>query len=454
MLRQGVLDIPLDDNYAGKISEIQEKRKALYGGGETNEFLYDMDIGALYHYAGKYDSSNAYLMAAADVYDRLFTRSLGKEAAALLTNDNVRPYRGKHYEFTILLYFVAMNYAAMGDFENALVVSRFMQIYFNEWERTRSKAKKYHTDGMFHILASLAYERAGEEDNSHISLYKSVDAYRKGPIALAPEVGGFAYGRFAAGDRGEDIEELGIGPAPAKAGGKWGAEYGGAEIVVVGYAGKAPRMVEQNWYGTLTVGGRVIVRSDDGVSFEMGSPAIPDGPHMVMLRPKQAEAQTIKISLPKLVPSGTQTSYFTASVAGSPDVFKTVVLNDLDLQSKKALEEAWSGIVARTAVRTLIRTLMAEEAKKAANKIDNPYLKFGAKLAAGIVADQLEKADVRMCFLLPQKVIMARIPVEPGTHSVKLNIHDEAGSVIGEREFNGVAVRKGEKKVLICQSFL
>ena len=59
--------------------------------GKKNLFLYHMDIGALYHYAGVYDSSTNHLLQAADIFDDLFARSITNEAAAIMTNDNIRP---------------------------------------------------------------------------------------------------------------------------------------------------------------------------------------------------------------------------------------------------------------------------------------------------------------------------------------------------------------------------
>jgi len=157
-----------DGDYLAVIDNIKANGKKLYG--ETNAFLYNMDIGVLYHYSGLYDSSNVYLMKASEIYDDLFAKSVTNEAAAVLTNDNVRPYRAKPYELVFMHQITAFNFMQAGKFDEALVETRKVQLYFDEWERTVAKAKKYHTDGMFHLFSSLAYERTGEESNSLISL--------------------------------------------------------------------------------------------------------------------------------------------------------------------------------------------------------------------------------------------------------------------------------------------
>jgi hypothetical protein len=64
----------------------------------------------------------------------------------------------------------------------------------------------------------------------------------------------------------------------------------------------------------------------------------------------------------------------------------------------------------------------------------------------------MEKADTRMCLFMPQSVHMVRIPVEPGKHTVSLNVYDKNGIVIGKNEFKDVQVGRGDKKVLFHNS--
>jgi hypothetical protein len=453
MVRQKVLDKPLDDDYITRISDIKKNRKQLYGEGVTNAFLFNMDVGVLFHYAEMYDSSNVYLQKAEGIYDELFTKSVTNEAAALLTNDNVRPYRSKPYELTVLYQFAALNFMAMGKFDESLVETRKMQVYFNEWERTVAKDKKYHTDGMFHLFSSLAYERTGEPDNSLISLYHSVDAYRKGPVALAPEVEGFAYDRLKAGDREDDIGTLALRPGSGH--NRWSAAMGDAEIVIVGYVGKGPKMIEQNWTGTTTPGGNLYITTPDrnrrgqNITYSALSPAMPES-HRGKV--KAGDVHHIKISLPELVTVPSRVERFSAQLAGDGQVFESVVVNDIDLQSKKALADDFGAIVARTAIRAVIRAISSNQIQKIDTGI--PALNLLKDVGTIVAADQMEKADVRMCFMLPQRIIVTRIPVGPGVHSVKLNVHDKAGGIIGRKSFDNIEVKKGEKKVLFNNYFL
>jgi hypothetical protein len=451
MQRQKVLDKPLDDNYVARIAEIRKEQKKLYGDGVTNAFLFNMDIGVLFHYAEMFDSSNVYLLEAEQIFDDLFTKSVSNEAAALLTNDNVRPYRSKPYELTVLHQLVALNFMAMGKFDEALVESRKMQVYFNEWERVGANDRKYHTDGMFHLFSSLAYEKIGESDNSLISLYHSASAYKKGPVPLAPEVEGFAYDRLKAGDRENDVSELGLRPDNGP--NKWDARMGDAEIVLVGYAGKGPKMVEQNWGGTITPGGNLYfsTKTKNGRTITHAGVA-PNMPDSHRGKVKAGVVHSVKISLPELVTVPSRVDRFSAQLAGSDRTFTSVVVNDIDLQAQKALADDFGAIVARTAIRAVIRTIASQQIQKTDTGV--PALNVLKDVSTIIAADQMEKADVRMCFMLPQKIIVTRIPVEPGVHSVKMNVHDKTGGIIGRKSFDNIEVKRGEKKVLFNNYFL
>jgi hypothetical protein len=432
-------------DYMALVNDVLSNEK-LYG--ETNAFLFHMDLGVLYHYVGQYGESNKHLQKAAEIYDDLFTRSVSNEAAALLTNDNVRPYRAKPYELIFLHQIAAFNFMAEGKFDEALVESRRAQTRFNEWERTVAKDGKYHTDGMFHLFSSLAYEKINEPDNSLISLYKSVDAYKKGPVELPGEVQGFAYDRLKAGDREEDIGRLGISRSDP---GSWTAKQGQAEIIIVGYAGRGPNLKEQNWSGTYVNGGDLYITAPPAFkggsprTYRVPAPMLPTGHN----NERDGGTFHIKLSLPELRTFPSMTSRFEARTGGA--AFESVVVNDVDLQAQKALDDAWGEIVGRMAVRVIVRTIAAQQTK---SRVDtgSPLGNLALNLSVDVASDQMEKADVRMCFLLPRRVHVIRIPAEPGAHSVELRSYDKYGSVIDSETYGDVQVKRGEKKVLIYNS--
>jgi uncharacterized protein len=425
-----------------------KKQPKLYG--KNSRFLYYMDIGMLYHYAGQYDSSTAYLLNASKIYDDLFARSVTNEAASIIVNDNVRPYRSKPYELTMLHQALQFNYLSVDQPDEALVEARSMQLLFNEWERKNAKDNRYFTDGMFHYLTSIVYDLEGQTDDAMISLYKAVQAYQQGPVALPAAVSDQAFSLFQKNNRTTDIDRLKIRPAGGKQGSFPSIENEQTEIVVVGYAGKGPALIENEWWGDWVKGGVLVLHhsSTGGQDETMAipAPALPDE------KSKGPATLFVKVAVPGIRTYPSQTSYFTVEEGPGTGAFSTYSISDLDQQAKKQLEDAKASIVARTVVRVVTRTLAAQEAKKQmASKSDFANLLIG--LGTDLVSSQLEKADTRCCFFIPKTVQLVRIPVKPGKHTITVSARDNGGAILSSKTFPDIEVKPNKKKFVFYCSF-
>jgi uncharacterized protein len=431
-----------------------KKQPKLYG--KNGRFLYNMDIGMLYHFAGMYDSSTAYLLKASKIYDDLFTRSVTNEAASILINDNVRPYRSKPYEITLLHQVLQFNYLSMNLTDEALVEARATQLLFNEWERKNAKDNRYFTDGMFHYVTSMAYDQEGQTDDAMISLFKAVQAYQQGPVALPPAVSDQAFSLFQKNNRAADIDRLKIRPVSVKPGSLFAIENEQTEIVVVGYAGKGPVLVENEWWGDWVKGGVLILhhKASDGRDETMVIPApIPvDGDSRHNGKSKEAATVFVKVAVPDLKTYSSQTSYFTVEEEPGIRSLPTYIVGNLNQQAGKQLEDAKGSIVARTVARVVTRTIAAQEAKKQM-ATDSPIANLLISLGTDLLSSQLEKADTRCCFFIPQTVQIARIPVKPGIHTVTVSARDNGGAILSSRTFADIEVKPHKKKFVFYCSF-
>jgi hypothetical protein len=444
------------NEYLSAIASIEKNRKKWYG--SKNELLYHMDVGALYHYAGRYDSSTVYLRAASGIYDGLFTRSVTNEAAALLVNDNVRPYRSRPYELALLHQFAAFNYLAQGNVDDALVETRAVQLLFNEWERTDRHGQKYSNDPMFHYISSIAYDAAGDYDDAMISLFKAVEAFNAGPVPLPTQIRNYACWMLKLNGRAQDTMLLGItSDLPREK--VSGLGNGLAEIILVGYAGRGPALVEEKWSGTYVRGGLLTIshRDEKGrvTSSSMAAPPLPRKEYEKAAGGKKNRLGTtfhISFSLPALRTFGSSTAYFTVSAGGGGAPFTSVAVNNFERQLAKNLEDTRTATLMRTVVRTTLRTIAAQKAK-GAMKSDKPMKNFLLNIGTDLLADQLERADTRSCFLIPRTVQVARMPVKPGTYEVRAAAHGTGGAVMGTKTYGNVTVKQGEKKFLFYCSF-
>ena len=116
----------MDNGFGAAINEIQTHKEDLYG--ENDKFLYYYDLGVLFHYNHDFDNSIEALNQAKQIYEESFTRSVTDEAAAMLTNDNARPYQPRPFEMLLLCEFQILNYLGKNDPDGALVEVKQAQI--------------------------------------------------------------------------------------------------------------------------------------------------------------------------------------------------------------------------------------------------------------------------------------------------------------------------------------
>jgi len=432
--------------YQKTIDKIKQSHD-LYG--NLNRFLYWFDLGLLYHYIGQFDSSLKHLEQAEKELDDLYARSVTNEIASIMTNDNLRPYRARRYEQVLLHQFLAFNYLAKNEVDEALVEMRKVRLVFDRFKSKDKDKDKYNDDGMAHFLSSLLYDAQGDDDDAVIALYKSVSAYRNGPVPVPSQVSDLAYYRLLDDEREHDIEELQLEPQNEQENIPGLYDMPQSEIILIGYAGLGPILGETVYWGTYVVDGVLIIHYrnpyGDTVTLPLPAPPIPnkeagDG------KTKSGTTFHIKFALPSFVERESEADRFAIVLDDtSGKEMLSIPLTDTDLLLEKDLHDNHAKTIARTALRVILRTIAQQRTKKALrteSPLANLFLNFGTDL----LADQLEKADTRLCFLLPRAIHITRIPVAPGTRHVRAVVLNNRKEVIGQKEWRDIVIKEGEKK--------
>ena len=147
---------------------------------ERNAALYYMEQGLLAHFAGHYAKSNQSLLKAEAILDELYTRSVSKQAASFVINDNTIPYRGEDFEDAMVNLFLALNYAGQGLMEDALVEARQVDNELNIINSRYDDASKnvYSEDAFIRFLMGVLYEANDEINDAFISYRKAEEIYR------------------------------------------------------------------------------------------------------------------------------------------------------------------------------------------------------------------------------------------------------------------------------------
>jgi len=440
-------------NYVAAVEAVRKGQSSLYG--SNSEYLYEFDLGLLFHYQGQWDSSIVHLAKAEQILEDLYALSVSNEALAILTNDNARPYRSRPYEEVWMQEMQILNYLAKGDRDGALVQVRRSQIAMQALQQKDNE--KYHDDGAIRYISALAYEQGGASDDALISYFKTLEAYQQGNVSLPAQVHAVSWYNLRTGGRESDLAAVGFG-APASEAEAERLAQAGQEIVVVGYAGRGPVLDELRFWGTYVRDGLLVFHYKDPetgkeITDAWPAPGLPSGELAKAEKGQSSQSGTtlhINFAIPQMARRSSVSETFAVRV-NSEYKGRTEAIADVQDLLARNLSEDRTAVITRTVIRVALRTIAAQTAKNQM-QTDNPWVNLLTNVGADILADQLEEADLRVGLFLPRTLQMVRIPVAPGSHAVTVDVLDPSGRKIGEQAFEGVQVRKGQKTFLFVPS--
>lgn len=425
------------NGFEAAITEVKKQQEDLYG--DNSEFLYYFDLGVLYHYNGNYSESATSFDKAEKIYDDLYTRSVTNEAAAIVTNDNVRPYRARPFEILVLHEMQIMNYLALKNIDGAMVeVNRAQKAMTELYQKDNDKTND---NGFLRYLTAIVYEMAGEPDEAAIAYYKTVKAYNENILNLPKEAREFIIESLKRTDREDDLKTLKLDNALETPKAK--AYYDlGQEIIVVGYAGHGPILTELRMSGTYVNGGMLNLTYKDSKTGKVTSSTVGAPP---VAGASNGETFHIAFALPEAHSFRSKVQRFNVTVDNQSGM-RPEKMMALDKELEMNLKDDFANTMTRTAIRVVLRTIAAQAAKSAM-KSDNTWLNLFTSIGTDIAQDQMEKADLRIGLFLPNSIQMTRIPVEPGSHEVTVAAEGDSGTV-KVFNFGSVPVKKGEKKFI------
>ncbi len=326
--------------------------------------LYLLDIGLSLHAAGKLEESNRYFLRADKIAEIKDYTSIATEGATLVTSDNIKDYKGEDFEKVLINAYLAMNYALMGDFENALVeakrVNRKLHLMVTEGER------KYKQNAFARYLSAVMYEAAGEYNDAYIDYKKTWELE-----PATPGLGGELWRMAWLLSMDDQME-------------RWQKEFSLTEADLKAARALHPKKGK----------GEIIVLYENGIS-----PVKRPNPQFN--------------TLPKFYPRYNPVLSARVTVAGTEGA-ETYRLHDIEATAIQNLDEKYGGLIAKK-----LAGIVAKEAAGAAveKATDSPVLGFLTKVAL-YVSDQ---ADVRSWNLLPRDLQISRIVVDPGLHTVRVD---------------------------------
>ncbi|MEK7797832.1 MAG: hypothetical protein AAB274_03300, partial [Nitrospirota bacterium] len=166
----------MDGNPAEGIA-ILEKTQQVYG--SRSEALYLMDKGMIQHLAGHYTDSIQSLSNAEALTEELYTRRIRSEVEAFFTSDNALPYEGEEFEKVLLNVLMAVNYAQLGLWDDALVEARKVDHKLTALADRNQRSMTYSKDALARYLSGVLYEAAGDLSNAFVAYRLALDAFQQ-----------------------------------------------------------------------------------------------------------------------------------------------------------------------------------------------------------------------------------------------------------------------------------
>lgn len=403
---------------------VVEKNKNDYG--DRNLLLYYFDRGFLLHLAGRYQESNRFFEKAADQIEQLYTQSVSANAGAMLTNDNLLPYEGEDFETVLIHLFSALNYAALGERDEALVEARQVDARLNRLNDQYAQKNVYKEDAFARYLAGILYETRGESNDAFISYRKAYEAfqdYKKYYQTPIPSRLGIDLLRVtnALHLPEEQQEYKALFPESVQLASEPSSAQSG-QIVVVTYEGRAP--VKEDYF--------------------LDAP-VPDGNGGTFL---------LRVAFPRFVPRPSKVGSVEVTFRRGETVLKqrSELVEDITAIAKKNLEDRISRISAKAIARAAAKYAAARTAKHEAKKRGGE----GAEILTGFLTNvytlATEQSDKRSWKTLPAKIRLARVSLPAGEWEARIAYYSDQGRLIEERPLPVLKVEKGKPLFLIDQT--
>ncbi|MEN7972356.1 MAG: hypothetical protein ABFR47_00825 [Verrucomicrobiota bacterium] len=429
----GVNKLLAQANYPAAIAKIETAKSKAYS--HKDRVIYYLDIGMLYHWNGEYAKSNEMLEKAERGIEENFTKSLTRSASSLILNDNILAYAGEDYEDIYLNAFKALNYLALDQSDEAFVEVRRIDNKLAQLESKHEKmsrklseaaeAQKEFRPGKSHFqesalgryLSMLLYRNDYKWDDVRIDLDKISKGWK-----LQPDIYTFPKPHFS-----RSIKQV----RPPK-----------ARLNIIAFSGLAPDKKADTFY----------IHSEENIIVFAGSSENYLGKQNLAglnAIPWQGinEGYHFKVQLPYMQRHPSRVGHIEVAVAG---------VANKNLQRLESLENAAIEtfsikkpiIYLKTITRSVAKGIAAEQAKQDMTKNMDSGAAFFTRLAADLMVDQTENADLRVSRFFPAEAAIREIHLDEGTYDIRVNYYDAKSVLLHTDERTGVYIAADRLNVL------
>jgi hypothetical protein len=366
----------------------------------NKDLLYYFELGMLERMRARYDESQKAWSAARERLElRQTAADLVRNASSYVVSDKMRTYEPHDYEKVMLTTYMALNYLAMGRFDEARVAIK--QTHELEaqiaLERARqlaeveAEAKKRGAKTSFKELSGYPVETV---DNPEVNALKNgyqsaLSHYLAGFVYEALDEGGLAAPGYRLANELQPnrpaLEEALRGldsrlRAPSD---------GMTDVLFIVSAGTAPALKAQQFRLPVLVHERTMI--------------VPFSFPLLVRAPFDDTAMALTVG----------------GVQGGAQRVPLTRITSIDLMARRSLQDDMPGIMLRATVRATASAMLQYQAQRHADKDAGAAAALGAFALTSI----LQGADERTWRTLPGEVSIARVRLPPGVHEVSLQTH-------------------------------
>jgi len=156
--------------------EIIEKNSKK-GNKPHNALLYNLNLGITYALLNNYAESNKYFNIAERIIEDQ-QKNYATEILSFAVNPSIKLYQPEDFEPIILNYYTSLNYLMMGNYDEALIEAKRMNIKLNKLnDKYKDYKNKYQRDALGHLIMGMIYESKNDYNNAFIAYRNAYEIY-------------------------------------------------------------------------------------------------------------------------------------------------------------------------------------------------------------------------------------------------------------------------------------
>ncbi len=372
---------PRSDFEAGRYEPAYTELETLSGSEDNDQLLYLMDLGTVYHVAGKYEKAIQAFLKAEKIAELRDYTSVSEEAGSVLLNENIAKYKGEDFEKVLINAYLAIDYTLLGKYDDALVECRKVN---HKLDIMISKGgMPYEQNSFAKLLAAMLFEAQGELNDAFVD-YRQLLKWKGKTEYL-----GIPLLRLA--DRLQAMQELQEYRKKFPNVKNYQIKKGEAEIILLLEIGRSPIKVPSPNFRLVPVFQRQYYNIDHGNLRVDGN---------------------------------------SEGKSGSVYSVEDTAVRELDNRLAGIMAKKIGGVVLKQAA-----AIGVEQAT------DSPL----AGAVTSLLLHLTDDADLRSWTTLPAELHVLRAVVPAGTHQVSLDLTTRSGHAIkGVRQWNNLSLKSGQ----------